>query len=214
MQDEWVAFWNSPKRNLTDRERWAFSENFRIAYRTYLNHQIGTPVFSGEKTNKKLLEVGCGRGLMSAQFQKNGFEVHGVDNFPAARVHYPGTFHLDDARNLRFEDHSFSLALTYGLLEHFTATDQRVILQEVSRVVKLGGLALHYVVPGKFVNLSEDRSVYRNRCKYLIDNCNPQWVYPVIGDNFYTNKFLGKGFWIHTQNNIGEQHADSCTDYS
>jgi SAM-dependent methyltransferase len=189
-----------------------FHKNFRIAYNTYLNHRIGTKVTSHTPPlTKMLLEVGCGRGTMSELFKKNGFDVFGIDIIINKNTSYMGKIVLGDGFKLPFKGHTFDFALTYGLLEHFSYGDQIKLIVEINRVVKFDSLAIHYVVPRKLTNLFEDRSVYRSSCSKLISKIKPSWVYPVFGDSWWTNKYLGKAFWVYTKNCIGEINDENSS---
>ena len=74
-----------------------------------------------------------------------------------------------------------------------------------------GGLSMHYVVPKKWTNITEDRSVYRDNCVDLLADryvksytelCSKhgkKFVFPVWGkDSWECSKFMSKGFilWI------------------
>jgi SAM-dependent methyltransferase len=214
-KNNWVEFWEKRKVPMSAKVKRAFGKNFRIAYNTYLNHRIGTKVTSHTPPlTKKFLEVGCGRGTMSKLFEKNGFDVFGIDIIINGNTEYDGKLVLGNGFKLPFKDHAFDFALTYGLLEHFSYGDQIKLILEINRVVKDQMLAIHYVVPRKLANLLEDRSIYRNNCLDLIRVFYPKWVYPVFGGNWWTNKYLGKAFWIYLKNCAGGQDENSSVDNS
>jgi SAM-dependent methyltransferase len=214
-KNNWVKFWDKRKGSMSARVRRAFGKNFRTAYNIYLNHRIGTKVTSHTPPlTKMFLEVGCGRGTMSELFKRNGFDTIGVDIMENCARPFPGKFILGDGFKLPFKDQMFDFVLTYGLLEHFSYGDQIKLIVEINRVVKFDSLGIHYVVPRKLTNLFEDRSVYRSSCSKLINTLEPSWVYPVFGDGWWTNRFLGKAFWIYTKNCVGETNENSSVDNS
>ncbi|HPO13478.1 MAG TPA: bifunctional 2-polyprenyl-6-hydroxyphenol methylase/3-demethylubiquinol 3-O-methyltransferase UbiG [Candidatus Hydrogenedentes bacterium] len=100
-----------------------------------------------------VLDVGCGGGFLTEEFAKAGYSVKGVD---------PAEESLDCARNhalenglnidyragcgehLPFPDASFDIVLCCDVLEH--VDDIQVVLQEISRVLKDGGLFFYDTV--------------------------------------------------------------------
>jgi ubiquinone/menaquinone biosynthesis C-methylase UbiE len=96
----------------------------------------------------KVLEIGCGLGTDGAQFAKAGADYQGVDLTDAsvdlARKRFelfnlPGTFKTADAENLDFEDESFDLVYSHGVLHHTPETEKAI--KEVHRVLRRGGRA-------------------------------------------------------------------------
>lgn len=102
----------------------------------------------------RVLEVGCGRGSMSAYYAARGQEAHLLDVSPdalrLARRHFAG-HGLDghpvqgDAFALPYPDRTFDIVVSIGLLEHFD--DIAGLVREQARVLRPGGTLLGYVVP-------------------------------------------------------------------
>ena len=97
----------------------------------------------------RVLEIGCGLGTDGAQFAKAGAEYTGVDLTDAAielaqkrfaLFGLPGLFRTADAENLDFEDDSFDLVYSHGVLHHTPDTARAI--QEVHRVLRPGGRAV------------------------------------------------------------------------
>src|SRR5258705_11384691 len=96
----------------------------------------------------KVLEIGCGLGTDGAQFAEAGADYTGVDLTEAAielarkrfeLFNLPGTFKTADAEHLDFEDESFDLVYSHGVLHH--TPDTQKAIAEVHRVLRRGGHA-------------------------------------------------------------------------
>src|ERR671932_2648222 len=97
----------------------------------------------------RVLEIGCGLGTDGARFARAGALYTGVDLTEAAvslaRRRFeleglPGEFRVADAEALEFEDGSFDLVYSHGVLHH--TPDGRAAVREVHRVLKPGGRAV------------------------------------------------------------------------
>ncbi len=90
----------------------------------------------------RVLDVGCGRGLLLRAFQRQGWEVQGTElSEPAAR-YASGTLKLPvrigSLEELRFPSDHFDAVVMWHVLEH--VSDPRVVLAEVHRVLRPGGV--------------------------------------------------------------------------
>jgi SAM-dependent methyltransferase len=86
--------------------------------------------------NKKVLEVGSGRGYL----QDIVVDYTGLDLSPAVAPNYHKPFVVGSATAMPFSDSSFDAAWTVWVLEHIS-TPQKA-LEEMRRVVKPGGVML------------------------------------------------------------------------
>jgi ubiquinone/menaquinone biosynthesis C-methylase UbiE len=88
--------------------------------------------------NSKILDAGCGTGKLASFMVSKGYDVIGVDNSDEALVLTKSKgVHVekgDILKGLPFEDNTFDLVYSDGLLEHFT--DPLPIIKELSRVSK------------------------------------------------------------------------------
>lgn len=98
-----------------------------------------------KKYTGKILDVGCGRGLLLKKVRKlasPGSEFFGLDISPKlceiARENNPGaTIVCGDAENLPFDENQFDIVFMTEALEHMLDFDKA--LTGVSRVLKPGG---------------------------------------------------------------------------
>lgn len=92
---------------------------------------------------KRLLEVGCGTGLVLAKLAPHAASVVGVDLSPGmlALARERGLqVHEGSATALPFDDASFDVVCSFKVLAH--VPDIEAALREVARVLKPGGVAV------------------------------------------------------------------------
>ena len=103
---------------------------------------------------RSCLEVGCGRGSISSYFADSGMDCTLLDSSESvletargifARNGHKARFVHGNALALPFEDDSFDVVVSIGLLEHFE--DVRGPIHEQHRTLRPGGLFLGYIVP-------------------------------------------------------------------
>jgi len=97
----------------------------------------------------KVLEIGCGLGTDAAQFAEAGAVYTGIDLTEAAVelarkrfeiFNLPGKFQTADAEDLDFENESFDLVYSHGVLHH--TPDTKGAVQQIYRVLRPGGRAI------------------------------------------------------------------------
>jgi 2-polyprenyl-6-hydroxyphenyl methylase / 3-demethylubiquinone-9 3-methyltransferase len=105
---------------------------------------------TGNLQGVKVLEVGCGGGILAESFAREGALVTGVDlsrsSLAAARRHSAsGKMYIDYANaggeSLPFLDSSFDVVVSADFLEHVSNLDS--VVEECSRVLKPSGLFLY-----------------------------------------------------------------------
>lgn len=105
----------------------------------------------------RVLECGSGSGEVSAWMASNGYDVVLLDASPSAlafaekrfqREGLNGKFVLGNVYELPFEDGSFDIVTSFGLLEHFEDVD--TVIAEMARVVKPGGMFFADIVIERF----------------------------------------------------------------
>jgi ubiquinone/menaquinone biosynthesis C-methylase UbiE len=98
--------------------------------------------------DKDVLEVGVGAGTDFVQFARAGARLHGVDLTQAsidlvgqrlALDGYDANIRVADAERLPFDDGSFDLVYSWGVLHH--TPDTEAAIAEVRRVLRDGGEA-------------------------------------------------------------------------
>jgi SAM-dependent methyltransferase len=99
--------------------------------------------------DREVLEVGCGIGTDGARFAAAGATYTGVDQSETAldlaqrRFEYGGlggTFRSGSATSLPFDDDSFDLVYSHGVIHHIE--DTQAAVREFHRVLRAGGTAL------------------------------------------------------------------------
>ncbi len=103
---------------------------------------------------KRVLEVGCGRGSLSAYFADNKWKCTLLDSSTKAiniAKHYfkknklKASYLVADCKKIPYPEKSFDLVFSIGLLEHFKNPEK--IIKEQIRVLDKGGLFIGYIVP-------------------------------------------------------------------
>ena len=99
--------------------------------------------------DKKVLEIGCGTGSITAEFAKQGIDIFSTDIAYSASVSTKKRLKLfklkgevveSDAENLPFYDETFEYIWCWGVLHH--TPDTKKAIDEIWRVLKPKGRAL------------------------------------------------------------------------
>jgi ubiquinone/menaquinone biosynthesis C-methylase UbiE len=106
----------------------------------------------------RILDLGCliGHSTLPWKQQYPDAEVHGLDaaapcvRYAHARAQTYGLdihFHLKDAVDTGFENEKFDIVYSSMLLHEMPPAEITRLLREISRILKPGGLMLHYELP-------------------------------------------------------------------
>ena len=105
--------------------------------------------------NHRILEVGCGIGNIVNELTQQGYDIIGRDISREAiaygRKKYPEIkIEVQPAEELKFEDKSFDIVLSFDLFEHVVRIDRHI--SEVFRVLRPGGYYM-FQTPNKYSNI-------------------------------------------------------------
>ena len=99
----------------------------------------------------KLLDIGCSWGRWCLAAERKGYSATGIDpslgavaaaKRVATEQKVPAEFVVGDSRFLPFPDASFEVVFSYSVLQHLSRENVRLTANEISRVLKPGGLSL------------------------------------------------------------------------
>jgi ubiquinone/menaquinone biosynthesis C-methylase UbiE len=117
---------------------------------------------AGELRDKRVLDVGCGRGELVIQSALRGAEAWGIDyaqaavdiaeralgqieDAPRERMHIAQM----DVKALRFEDAFFDVVFMMDVVEHLYPHELSEAFDELRRTIKPGGLLVMHTSPNK-----------------------------------------------------------------
>ncbi len=88
----------------------------------------------------KILDAGCGEGVLVEKYHAEGWDIQGFDmNYASAGVREGSIL------NIPFENNAMDTVLCLDVMEHLLYPDQPKALNELGRVLKPGGLAVFSV---------------------------------------------------------------------
>jgi ubiquinone/menaquinone biosynthesis C-methylase UbiE len=102
--------------------------------------------------NRRILEVGCGRGIALTQLSRRcrPARLVGLDIAPdlvalarerLQRAGTPAELHVGDIRRLPFQDRAFDVVIDFGTCYHID--EPGAAIREIARVLDDGGLFIH-----------------------------------------------------------------------
>jgi|GEM_PF-1137084 len=139
---------------------------------------------------QKILDIGCGDGVISEYFHKLGFDVHGVDlsevGIAQARKRVPGAFQVVNTdESLPYEDSLFDAVFWGDNVEHLF--DPESTLADIRRVLKPAG---RLIISCPNVGLLKFRLIYllRGSMPRHEGHVNQPWAWHHI--RFFTPSIL------------------------
>lgn len=121
--------------------------------------------FCGPNQGKKILDVGCGTGLLLKELEKFG-EVHGLDCAQEA-IDYCKKRGLAESvkkgniLDIPFDDEQFDIVTALDILEHLE--DESRALKEINRILKKNGIAIIFVPAFQFLWAVQDEASHHFR---------------------------------------------------
>ena len=137
--------WEGDNRQLNTLEDFIQAEEVLFSNSPYLRNKFNFSAYS----NKKVLDLGCGSGVLSIALAKYGADVTAADLTETATKMTQLNANLHklnikvvraDAENLAFADETFDYIISWGVLHHTENTEQA--FNEVSRTLKTNGTGL------------------------------------------------------------------------
>jgi ubiquinone/menaquinone biosynthesis C-methylase UbiE len=143
-------YWEKSTPWAYQQEKLSYAERRKMRFdlQDYMAEAVNFSLFAG----KKVLEIGCGAGIDSAEFARNGALVTAVDftdnaisltKKTFAEAGLSATVLKSDARNLDFPNGTFDVAYSFGVLHHIPEIDD--VLTEIVRVLKDEGEGIFMV---------------------------------------------------------------------
>ena len=167
---------NWKKRPETQYLHWTRGEPENQIQLAFRRHWLTFKNLIGERYgSKRCLEVGCGRGSLSAYFADEGWDCSLLDLSEAAiqqarqAFHANGfkaTFDIGDCLNLPYSEGTFDMVFSIGLLEHFKNFEK--VISEQFRVLAPDGLFIGYVVPELQDNIQANYNWINDLLKKLL----------------------------------------------
>ncbi|MHC4474182.1 MAG: class I SAM-dependent methyltransferase [Planctomycetota bacterium] len=183
-------------RNRTEAHytHWTRRDPVNQVQLAFRNHwHLFQEIMSDKIQGNRVLEIGCGRGSMSAYFADNGFDCTLLDRSVSAietakelfaSNSLRGRCHVGDAMVLPYADESFDVVFSIGLLEHIE--DIHTAIGEQIRVLLCGGLFLGYVVPEYTDNVQKKYDWVNEVLKGIVKEMND--VVKKKGEVFRSNR--------------------------
>ena len=165
------------KKNTSSFQKELWDEIWtETSFEKLVNQLIANPIYWRLKKliNKSdsILEAGCGFGQWVYRLNSLGYKVAGVDTAKKTikrinKLKPNLDISFGDVENLPFKNNSFSVYLSFGVVEHFESGPEKV-LSEAHRVLKKDGLlflTIPYLNFLRFIKLkvakNEDSTFYQ-----------------------------------------------------
>jgi len=109
-------------------EKWSYRHTF-IAKMRYIEK------FLLEQDKKlKILDVGCGQGLLVNHFHELGYDIKGIDKEYSSKL-----VMKQDIFKTKIKNNSYDLILCLDVIEHFDISEQEKLVKVLQRILKTDG---------------------------------------------------------------------------
>jgi 2-polyprenyl-3-methyl-5-hydroxy-6-metoxy-1,4-benzoquinol methylase len=130
-------------------------------YISKMNYIMG--YISDFPKDKKILDLGCGEGVLVKELDKKGYNIAGMDLNYQSELITKG-----DITNTGLESETYDLILNLDVIEHLNFDDQEKALKEMHRILKSDGILMisipnlahlasriSFLISGKLLRTSE-----------------------------------------------------------
>lgn len=112
---------------------WTFNKwSYRHTFTAKMKHIVS--LLKKIPKHHKILDAGCGQGLLVEKFQRLGYDIIGVDAFYESEH-----VRKDDILKTNFPENSFDTILCLDVIEHFPHQEQETLIKELKRICKPNG---------------------------------------------------------------------------
>lgn len=112
---------------------WSFKKwSYRHTFVTKMKYVTG--LLQKIPSGAKILDAGCGQGLLVEELRKKGYDARGIDAFYGSEY-----VHKGDLLQNSFPDNTFDVIFCLDVIEHFPLVEQEKLIQELTRILKPSG---------------------------------------------------------------------------
>ena len=109
-------------------EKWSYKHTF-IAKMKYIEK-----ILRQAPKTAKILDAGCGQGLLVGEFHRQGYDITGIDAFYGSE-----RVKKENILKNSFPNNTFDVILCLDVIEHFPLNEQEALITELTRILKPGG---------------------------------------------------------------------------
>lgn len=124
---EWFEMW---KRNAPPKKR----DWYYLIYSDKMNFLMN---FLKQMKGKRILDAGCGEGVIVEELKEKGYEIYGIDKNYESKYVIRG-----DIKSTPFKENEFDVVLLLDVLEHLAYDEQYTALKEIKRILKPSGILI------------------------------------------------------------------------
>ncbi len=162
-----------------------------------ISHQYNAGVISDcVKLDEKILDVGCWSGQLCAALPKNSYNFTGIDVSSEAILFAKKTYpryvwKVAGASKLPFANNLFDCVVIFEVFEH--VDDEIKCLEEISRVLKKGGILILSTPAYNFLSIMSDPAYFLLKHRHYKRSDLIKFIKP----NFHVKKIWMKGGFIY-----------------